>query len=169
MATFVAQSTLDIIAWVLRASKEDDIPVSPLKMHCLLFIFQGIYGAVNPLKKLMPATFVTSSKGPIEPNIFKMFSNSYPPMAAPSLDPSTTDLLQRLWNRFGHHQDKFLTDKIVSTPSYQNINKKGPRTEITYEDIVATFQEQKEKFDTTLSTNGKLVKKWLPKQKSVTK
>ena len=65
-----ARSTYDILAWL----KARDWPSGPIDAPAhairLLYLAQALYAAGNRQRKLMPATFLATVAGPMEPDIY---------------------------------------------------------------------------------------------------
>lgn len=70
------RSTFDILCWLKNQSwTSDKASEAPFQLK-LLYLAQALYAASNKQRKLMPATFLTTAAGPIEPDIFLALENN---------------------------------------------------------------------------------------------
>jgi|TARA_B100000029_G_scaffold295235_1_gene288570 uncharacterized phage-associated protein len=76
------RSTLDVAFWFQNRAESAGERLAPQKLQRLLYLSQAQYAAVNKGRKLMPATFIVTEYGPLEPTIYHVFENGPPQLKA---------------------------------------------------------------------------------------
>ena len=138
-------SAFDIAFWFADTALNHNEYLQPQKLHRLLFIAQAYYAVATSGKKLMPATFVASEMGPIEPNVYTAFSKGRPDMEIDMfLPPEVEDFLRSIWARFGHHSAERLTKMTKATLAYKKAYKRARRAEIPHETMRLDFARAEE-------------------------
>lgn len=138
-------SAFDIAFWFADTALNHDEYLQPQKLHRLMFIAQAYYAVATSGKKLMPATFVASEMGPIEPNVYTAFSKERPDMEVNMfLAPEVEDFLRNIWSRFGHHSAERLTKMTKATLAYKKAFKRARRAEIPHDSMRLDFARAEE-------------------------
>lgn len=134
------KSCLDVVIWFTDRALNDREYIQPQKLHRLMFLAQAYYSVAYPGRKLMPATFVTDSFGPIEPTVFHAFAYGKPPMldGNPLKDPVVA-FLDGIWRRFGQYSADTLTKKLVEHPAVSEAMAKGLNEEIPLDAMVKFY------------------------------
>lgn len=165
MPSAATESCFDVALWFVEQARIEDSYLQAQKLQRLLWLAQGHYAATYHGRKLMTATFVAKSVGPVEPNIYRAFELGRPEMPDAAPSPEVVDFLQRLWGRFGHHTTDHLSKLVRAHRIYDLALGMGEDTEIPFEDIADYFVAQrKEKPKTVIrAEDGREWKKWTPR------
>lgn len=127
------KSTLDVAFWFLDRALNDREYLQPQKMHRLMYLAQAYFAVAYHGRKLMPATFVADSLGPVEPTVFHAFSYGRPHnVESNPLTDTVSHFLDSIWRRFGQYTADQLTKKIADHPPIAEAMAKGAGTEITF-------------------------------------
>ena len=164
MPSAATESCFDVALWFVEKARFDNSYLQAQKLQRLLWLAQGHNAATYHGRKLMPATFVAKSVGPVEPNVFRAFGLGRPEMPEAMPPPGVVDFLERLWSRFGHHTTDHLTKMVRAHRNYDLVLNMGEDTEIPFEDIADYFAAQRKKQPKTVvrSEDGREWKKWTP-------
>lgn len=121
---------------------EDREYLQPQKLHRLMFLAQAYYGVLQHGAKLMPATFVASDDGPIEPTIFLAFARGRPILDLSPIDEVPRHILDSVWRQFGAHSAEHLNKLIKRHPPFADALSVAPNTEISFEGMVEFYGTQ---------------------------
>ncbi|CDK98102.1 conserved protein of unknown function [Magnetospirillum gryphiswaldense MSR-1 v2] len=128
---FAVKSCFDVVLWFSDKALNDNEYIQPQKLHRLIFLAQAYFSVAYPGRKLMPATFVTDSFGPVEPTIFHALAYGRPPMLDPNPMPDqVAHFLEGIWRRFGAQTADQLTRKLNEHPAVAAAMNKGLNEEI---------------------------------------
>jgi uncharacterized phage-associated protein len=165
MPSSATESCFDVALWFVERARFEDSYLQAQKLQRMLWLAQGEYAAIYHGRKLIPATFVAKTLGPVEPNVFRAFELGRPEMPDVLPPPEVVDFLQRLWGRFGHHSTEHLSKLVCGHRVYVLALNMGEDTEIPFEDIAKFFvAERKVKPKTVIrSDDGREWKKWTPR------
>jgi len=94
-------SSFDIASWFLEESKKQRAYLSPLKIQRMLYLAQAFFAGNHDGRALMPAVFVVSEVGPIEPNLFRVFEHEQPTVSVRELEPEIDQFLHSIWKKYG--------------------------------------------------------------------
>ncbi len=67
---------------------------------------------MNKGRKLMPATFIVTEYGPLEPTIYHVFENGPPQLKAMAPNARVEAFLLIIWQRFGDHTSEELLEIV---------------------------------------------------------
>lgn len=128
-----ARSTLDIALWFQSRSESAGDALSQRKLHLLLYLAQAHYAADHGGQKLMPATFLATDAGPLEPNMFQLFADGR--CALPGNDPSfaVETHLHEIWARYGKKTGEQIATIIGRDGVWKAVLSRGNRIEIPFE------------------------------------
>ena len=144
--TFAVKSTFDVAFWFADQALNENEYLQPQKMHRLLYLAQTFYAIAYGNKPLMPAVFVADDLGPVEPTIYQAFSRGRPEVEVELfLAPDVEMFLSSIWRRFGHQKPEQLAKITNKNSAYSLALRKGPRTVILLESMVAAFKAEGEK------------------------
>ena len=121
----------------------DNEYLQPQKLHRMLYLAQGYYGASQYGKLLMPAIFVADPMGPMEPNVYQVLENGRPDIGLHPAPEKAIHFVESVWRQFGHHTVEHLSDVIKNQPPYVEAFKQAPGTVITHDSMVAYFKNVK--------------------------
>jgi uncharacterized phage-associated protein len=167
------ESAFDVAFWFNDTALNNNEYLQPQKLHRLMFLAQAYYAAMHKGRRLMPAVFVASEMGPIEPNLYTAFSKGRPDMEVNLfMADGVEEFLDTIWRRFGHHSADRLTQMTKATLAYKAARKLGVRAEITLlsmfvafsrgEDMPAIDQVFRPKVMRSQTGQPVAVKAWVP-------
>ncbi|MEO5373399.1 MAG: hypothetical protein H7840_03875 [Alphaproteobacteria bacterium] len=131
MSAPVCSTIFDVLFWYIDRALNDNEYLQPQKMHRVLYLSQAYYAAINR-RVLMPAVFVAHELGPLEPNVFRIFSSTERPYIEHFMLPENVEhFLDSIWRRFGHHSGDYLTRLLKSHQPYAESFARGAGSEIT--------------------------------------
>lgn len=148
----VCDSPFDVAYWLMDRAMEDGEYLQPQKLHRILYLAQAYYAAATSGQKLMPAVFVTSTFGPIEPCTFRAFENGRPDFEVRPIPDSQKHFLDSVWRRFGSHTVDYLNRMIAEHSPYLEAQMQGPRGEISIDSMVAFYGRRRPAEDTAAVT-----------------
>lgn len=152
-------SAFDVAFWYADTALNHNEYLQPQKLHRLMYLTQAYYAVSNKGKKLMPAIFVASEMGPIEPNIYAAMSNGRPDIEVNLFMPEgVEEFLDAIWRRFGHHSADRLTRMTKATPAYVAAHEKGPRAEISLKAMALDFKRAETTPDVTQVIRPKVMR-----------
>ena len=173
-----ADSVFDVSEWFLDTAMADGEYLQPMKMQFLMFLAQGYYAALTGGKRFVPAVFLATERGPIEPNSYRLYDTARPDLSRRTMDRVTTSFLKTIWGRFGAYSPDYLFRLISTHTPYVEAFSRGEKSEISLSlmsDFYAGRVEKDERlknaeFGTTRilrsqSGNAVAVKKWIPSKK----
>ncbi|MBL27156.1 MAG: hypothetical protein CMM50_06355 [Rhodospirillaceae bacterium] len=135
-------SAFDVAYWFLDQAQRENLIIPPLKLQRLLFLAQAYFAASTRGEKLMPAIFVSSEVGPIEPNVHRTFAAGVTTIETIVPRPPIVDFLKGVWQAFGHQSEQALDDLVLrSKPVAQAMGT--PNTEISTATMFNHFSLEK--------------------------
>ncbi len=139
------ETVFDVAFWFTDRALNDNEYLAPLKLQFLLFLAQAYYAVAHDGHKLAPAVFVAEEVGPIEPSVYRAWSQGRPNFEADLFLPEEVEeLLESIWNRFGHHSQEHLTRLVRKNPAYQASFDYALRTEIPLKAMHLSFRKAHE-------------------------
>ena len=139
---FAVKSCFDVVLWFSDKALNENEYIQPQKLHRLIFLAQSYYSVAYPGRKLMPATFVTDTFGPVEPTVFHALAYGRPPMLDPNpLPDQVAQFLDGIWRRFGGYSADALTRKLADHPAVQTAMRKGMNEEIPLPAMVKFYAD----------------------------
>jgi len=118
-------SSFDIASWFLEESKKQRAYLSPLKIQRMLYLAQAFFAGNHDGRALMPAVFVVSEVGPIEPNLFRVFEHEPPTVSVRELEPEIDQFLHSIWKKYGGRPVDALSRLVTLDPAYQEADSGG--------------------------------------------
>lgn len=141
MTAPATRSTLDVAFWFLNRAQSAGERLVPQKMQRLLYLSQAQYAALNDGRKLMPATFVVTEYGPLEPTIYHVFENGPPKLRATAPTARLEAFLLIVWQHFGAHTAEELLDVIKRDGAYDvTLEERGRNAEVPIEALAAAYK-----------------------------
>ncbi|MEH6526512.1 MAG: hypothetical protein V7723_10605 [Sneathiella sp.] len=134
------RSTFDILYWFNLKAVEINRSLETPFIIKLLYLCQALHAASHQQQKLMPATFLSTEAGPIEPDAFLALEHGFElsSAVAPSADVEKT--LSTVWQIC---QNKSLTeiDFILSfDTALKAASSRGRNAEITIGEMAAAYK-----------------------------
>ncbi|MBR1778207.1 MAG: hypothetical protein IJ752_06460 [Alphaproteobacteria bacterium] len=171
-------SVFDAAEWFLDTALNDGEYLQPMKMQYLMFLAQGYYAALTQGKRFIPAVFLATERGPVEPNSYRLYGSERPVLQQRRMNRVTASFLQTIWARFGAYSPDYIYRLISAHAPYVDAFASGQNTEINLSAMADFYAGRAEKderlknaeFGTTRilrSQTGKAVavKKWIPQKK----
>tara|TARA_R110002110_G_scaffold175266_5_gene378755 strand:+ start:298 stop:858 length:561 start_codon:yes stop_codon:yes gene_type:complete len=134
-----ADSSFDVAMWFSDRALQDNAYLQPQKLHRLLYVSQAFYAVDNDGRKLMPSIFVADHLGPIEPNVYRAFTNGRPDMDTWPLPEDAEVFLNAIWERYSHHSADHLSKTLMKHTPFLNAFKRAPGAEISLDDMIAFY------------------------------
>lgn len=128
-----SRSTLDVAWWFQARCESAGETLSARRIHYLLYLTQAHYVAEHRGQKIMPATFLATEVGPVEPNIHQLFTGGRFVLEANDPPRQVEDYLVEIWNRFGGKTLKQLEALVERDGAWRPVFRKGPLLEIPAE------------------------------------
>ncbi len=139
MSRTAVPSTFDVVIWLNDRALNDGEYLQPAKLHRLLFLAQAYYGAAFAGAKLAPATFVAEESGPVEPDVWRVYSSGRPYIENVPLPERVEQFLDSVWRRFGSYSADYLGDMLRGQPPFCDAFTRGTRSEIAFAEMVAFY------------------------------
>ena len=137
------RSTVDVAFWFQNRSQSAGERLAPQKLQRLLYLSQAQYAAVNQGRKLMPATFIVTEYGPLEPTIYHVFESGPPQLKALAPSAGVEAFLLIIWQRFGGHTADELLEIIKSDGVYNTTLEEGGRNaELAIDALTAAYESR---------------------------
>jgi uncharacterized phage-associated protein len=141
--TIAVKSCLDVVFRLSDQALNDREYIQPQKLHRLLYLAQAYFAVAYNGRKLMPATFVTDSFGPVEPTVFHVFAYGRPHMIEPHpVSEQVGHFLDGIWRRFGPLSADKLTRKVAEHPPVAMAMAKGINVEIPFATMVEFYSSE---------------------------
>lgn len=134
------RSTFDILYWFNVKASEIGRPLEAPFLIKLLYLSQALHAASHQHQKLMPATFLSTEAGPIEPDVFLALENGFEILSALVPSPAVEKTLSTVWQIC---QNKSLTeiDFILSFDSaLKAAAVRGRNSEISISEMAAAYK-----------------------------
>ncbi|MDF2368391.1 hypothetical protein [Sneathiella sp.] len=192
------RSTFDILCWLKNQSWTSDKASEAPYLLKLLYLAQALYAASHKQRKLMPATFLATAAGPIDPDIFLALENDL--TIGNPLSPST-EVEGYLSSFYAGFKDKGQTDLdfiLSKDAAIRSAMARGRNSEISITDMAAAYKKglpplgagsdhrqpalsfrdggrseleaaPNAKQEVRFTADGRSVTKWMPKKRIVTK
>ncbi len=171
-------SSFDAAEWFLNTALKDGEYLQPMKMQYLMFLAQGYYAAVTCGKRFLPAVFIATKRGPVEPNSFRLYASGRPKMEQMKMSKGTESFLETIWRRFGAYSANGLFKILSEHVPYAHALGTGTDSEISLEEMAVFYAGKAENSPIEKSSgltglrvmrtqSGKTVtvKKWMPAKK----
>ena len=169
-------SVFDAAEWFLDTALNDGEYLQPMKMQYLMYLTQGYYAAVSNSKRFIPAVFLATPRGPVEPNSYRVYASARPVIEYKSLDKKTVSFLETIWRRFGAYSADWLYKTICGHAPYARAFAAGENSEIDIADMGGFYSGKSEDFRQASELSGLrvlrtgtgktvAVKKWIPTNK----
>lgn len=192
------RSTFDVLFW-LKAQKwaSSQAKEAPFLLK-LLYLAQALYAASHKQRKLMPATFLATAAGPIEPDIFLALENNLTIRKA--LSP-TVEVEAFLKSFFDGLRDKGMAELdviLAQDTALRSAAARGRNSEITLSEMAAAYKRgvpaiagkdgaaplspsldgtgrsildaaPNSKQEVRFTADGRSVTRWMPKKRIVSK
>ncbi|WP_169569277.1 hypothetical protein [Sneathiella limimaris] len=133
------RSTFDVVSWLQSQAEQTEIDLSPSVLMKLLYLSQAVFAAENKKAKLIPATFLATDVGPIEPDLFIALEQGIAVDGAVDPSPAVEEVLGGVWESYSGMTDEMLSDILNNDVAIKTARQKGRNSEILIEDMVSAY------------------------------
>ena len=130
MSTTLIRSTLDVAIWFIERAESAGGLLNPGRMHCLLYLAQARWASQTQGRKLMPATFIATGRGPLEPTIYHIFEGGHPGVDSIYPTGRAEVFLHEIWDRYGEKPVDDIRRSIEGNAAYTKALTQGRNSEI---------------------------------------
>jgi uncharacterized phage-associated protein len=171
------RSSLDAALWLLARADAARAPLSARKLQQLLYLAQALYAGRANGAKLMPATFLASEQGPIEPTVLVALDAGLSVMPKPMVSRSSAAVLEIVWREYGEQTTVQLGRLISADGLWRTTLDRAVNGEITAEAMRRAYAPARPAAPGMASTrssteslirftgDGRMVTKWAPKRR----
>lgn len=132
------RSTFDIVAWFEEQGSQSSVPLNSPTLMKLLYLSQAVYAAEHNSAKLMPATFLATDAGPIEPDLFIGMEHGVSLDDPVSPADHVEAVLTAVWQSFTENSEN-IDQAITLDQAIAEAKKKGRNSEIQIDDMSASY------------------------------
>lgn len=155
-------STFDVVHWFFECAKRDRVFVSPLKIQRLIYLAQAYFAGETSGGALMPAMFVVSEVGPLEPNLHRILEHGQPTVSVHAIPEHVDEFLSGIWRSYGPRPIDALNRLVMQDPALKEAETGGVMSEISLT-VMQRHYGAAEATETLRVVEGKRVKAWTPK------
>jgi uncharacterized phage-associated protein len=142
MRPTAVESCFEVACWFLDRAVSDGEYLQPHKLQRLMYLAQAYFGVVQNGLKLMPATFIATEEGPLEPTVYRAFGRGRPMVDLKPMDEPARHLLDSVWRQFGAYSIERLNDLIKAHPPYTDAFAAAPMSEIDFASMVSFYGDR---------------------------
>ncbi len=133
------RSTFDIVAWLEERSAQTGAVLKPPYLMKMLYLSQVVYASEHNGAKLMPATFLSTDAGPIEPDLFLALEQGIALDNAVSPADHVEAVLLAVWEAYGKAKPEELGKALSSDTAIRAASKRGRNSEILLDEMKAAY------------------------------
>ena len=132
------RSTFDIVAWFKNRASSDEVILMPSALLKMLYLSQAVYVAENDMAKMMPATFLATDVGPIEPDLY--LSMDYVELEDPvTPDDDVEDVLLAVWDILKSEGEEGIDTVLGVDSAINNAREKSRNSEIDIAEMAKAY------------------------------
>ena len=124
------RSALDVALWFLERAESAGGHLNPGRMHCLMYLAQARWASQTQGRKFMPATFIATGRGPLEPTIYHIFESGRPSVECTWPTGRAEVFLHEIWDRYGEKPLEDVRRSIEGDAAYTKALRGGRNSEI---------------------------------------
>lgn len=125
------RSSLEVAIWIQDRADSANKTLDATTLQQLLYLAQTEYAKDNDGRKLMPATFLATATGPLEPTVYHIFERGRPDVRVTALSYEVSDFLMAIWDRFATLPPDALTRLVHDDLHYRHAFAQGRNHEIS--------------------------------------
>ncbi|MFT6557550.1 MULTISPECIES: Panacea domain-containing protein [Sneathiella] len=133
------RSTFDIVAWLGERGGQSGTALKPPFLMQILYLSQALYASEHNQAKLMPATFLATDAGPIEPDLFLALEQGISVDAAVAPADHVEEVLIAVWDAYGQSDQEELRTALASDSAIKLATKRGRNSEILIDEMAAAY------------------------------
>ena len=167
MSAPAVRSTLDVVFWFLERGDSAGRELSARKVQCFLYLAQAHFADQNEGRKLMPATFIATQTGPIEPTVYHIFEDGRPRVVTALPGPRIETFLHGVWRRYEELGEDALHNIVCEHECYRAGLAEGRNNEVDFTrrappGAPGTQGSAFEGGQRPVTVSGKEATKWVP-------
>ncbi|WP_162914562.1 Panacea domain-containing protein [Desertibaculum subflavum] len=171
------RSSLDVALWFTSRAEAASATLSARKLQQLMYLAQAVYVGRSGGAKLMPATFLASEQGPVEPTVLVALDAGLAVTPQPMVSKAARAVLEIVWHEYGSQSTVQLGRLIAADGLWRATLERGANSEITAEAMRRAYaparsaaERMAPKRASTENTvrftaDGRMVLKWAPKRR----
>ena len=149
----IVRTSLDIASWFLIRGSSAGKEITHKKLQFLIYLAYGNYFKEQFDSKLIPATFILSKIGPLEPNIFQLFNKVNLANLGNEIPENIEKFLLNIWKKYDNFENNELEVVIYKNKVWDQISLQPIGSEISDELIIKSFVDE-EQIKKNLYNNG---------------
>jgi len=172
-----SRSTFEVAFWFQMRCESAGESLPPQRLHYLLYLTHAHYAAEHRGRKIMPATFLATEIGPVEPNVHQAFEAGRLVIEPTAPPRHVEDYLAEIWNRYGRKSVQQLQSLVDRDGAWRGVLRKGALLEIPIEllyraygggadavplDQRSSARQNRNKEQEYWTLSGKRAEKWTP-------
>ncbi|SLN76917.1 Panacea domain-containing protein [Oceanibacterium hippocampi] len=130
------RSVFDVAQWFIERNRSTGRSLPAAKLHCLIYESQLRYAIIHKGARMMPATFLATELGPIEPNLYLIYDGGEAPIAAMRPSEQVASVLEAVWHDLGERSAEQLAAHYRQDPAYLKAWNTERSAEIALDDMV---------------------------------
>ncbi|TNE40055.1 MAG: hypothetical protein EP348_02745 [Alphaproteobacteria bacterium] len=134
------RSTFDILHWMTARAASSGRKLDKAFILKMLYLCQAFYGAVHDRRKLMPATFLATGAGPIEPDVYLALENNFVLSEAVAPSAEVEKFLSSVWGMFQDRSADELDMVLSKDTALAAAKARGRNSEIRLEEMAKTYK-----------------------------
>jgi uncharacterized phage-associated protein len=170
------RSSLDVALWLSQRAEAANSTLSARKLQQLMYLAQALYVGRSGGAKLMPATFLASEQGPVEPTVLIALDAGLAVTPQPMVSKAARAVLEVVWHEYGAQSSVQLGRLIAADSLWRATFERGANSEITPEAMRRAYaparpaEQMAPKRASTenavrFTADGRMVLKWAPKRR----
>jgi uncharacterized phage-associated protein len=170
------RSSLDVALWFTGRAESANATLSARKLQQLMYLAQALYVGRSGGAKLMPATFLASEQGPVEPTVLVALDAGLAVTPQPMVGKAARAVLEVVWHEYGGQSVVQLGRLIAADGLWRATLERGTNSEITAEAMRRAYaparpaEQMAPKRSSAENTvrftaDGRMVVKWAPKRR----
>ena len=170
------RSSLDVALWFTGRAESANATLSARKLQQLMYLAQALYVGRSDGGKLMPATFLASEQGPVEPTVLVALDAGLAVTPQPMVNKAARAVLEVVWHEYGGQTTVQLARLIAADGLWRATLERGANSEITAEAMRRAYAPARAAEQNTpkrpsaentvrFTADGRMVVKWAPKRR----
>lgn len=133
------RSTFDISSWLEARAVQAEKTLAPSTLMKLLYLCQAMYASDNKAAKMMPATFLATDVGPIEPDVFLALEQGVKISDTVEPSPAVEEMLTAIWDSYASFSEEELDVLLDTDIALKAAKGRGRNSEILIGDMAGAY------------------------------
>lgn len=170
------RSALDVALWFTARAEAASTPLGARKLQQLMYLAQAVYVGRSGGAKLMPATFLASEQGPVEPTVLVALNAGLAVTPQPMVSKAARAVLEIVWREYGAQSTVQLGRLIAADGLWRATLERGANSEIAAEAMRRAYaparpaermapKRASSENTVRFTADGRMVLKWAPKRR----